>query len=219
MIVRLNYIAFSLLLLGCESAAPQSESVPTHPTPKVEITPGQHPYPDSLAAQLIQEQLAANEELKIDTFSALHSFQDKSFTVAPFSEVDTSTLNKYEKINQPLTKSQHALLNVTNHLSNLSYSDQFNAYLFYKKSMESHYSNSIELITIGKHTNAVDRLVLAQEYLSEGYEYLIFSEFQSRDTILVSKVEKIGSGKNQQTRETKETFVITSTGNISNIEN
>jgi hypothetical protein len=208
-----------LILLSCESVPTESARAQVKPEPQVETTLKQQPYSDSLSEQLIKEQLAANEEIKIDTFRALHTFQDEAFTVAPFTKVDTSMLNKYAAINQPLTKNQHTLLNVTDHLSNLTYSDQFNAYLFYNKSMESHYGNSIELITITKHTNDIDRLTLTQEYFSEGYEYMISSEFISREKILVSKVEKTRQGKDLRIRETKEAFVITSTGNINKIDN
>ncbi|MCB0588093.1 MAG: hypothetical protein KDD06_22565 [Phaeodactylibacter sp.] len=149
-------------------------------------------YTDSMARALVNEAIENSRPVEIDSFRDLHSFQREKFEIKAPAKIDMALVEKYESINNPLTKARQKLLRVTDYFSDLTFSDRFSMYLFYNHSMESHYGNSIELITIANNSNQTSRLTLAREYLSEGYECVIESELVGKDEIHLTKTEYFG---------------------------
>lgn len=176
------------------------------------------PYSDSAVQAIVNEVIEANRPLRIDSFHDLHAFPKERFEIKGLKKIGLATVAKYQDINNPLTKEQQALLGVTDYLSELTYADRFRMYLFYNKSMESHYGNSIALVTIASHSNEINQLTLAQEYLSEGYEYVIQSELVGENEIHLSKTEYFGIANSRaevdSVRVTRYIYQVSKNGRI-----
>jgi len=147
------------------------------------------PYSDSMVNLIIDDIIANSIPIEIDTFSDLHSFEVQNFKVSSCENFTIDTINKYSKIVEPVTKAQSKLLRVTDYFADKTFSKNFNSYIFYAKSNESHYGNYFVLYTIDKKSNRVEHLLLSQEYLSEGYEYKVESVFIKPNQIKVRKTE------------------------------
>ncbi len=128
-------------------------------------------YADSTVHSIVDEMMERVHPTPIDTFKALHGFELAKFKHSGIKKITLDTIAKYATVGNPVTKAQAELLGITDYFANLTYSDQFKLFLFYNKSMESHYGNSIDLIAIDNNYNNIEKLTLCQEYLSEGYEW------------------------------------------------
>ena len=176
------------------------------------------PYSDSAVQSIVNEAIEANRPLRIDSFHDLHAFPKERFEIKGLKKIGLATVAQYQDINNPLTKEQQALLGATDYLSELAYSDRFRMYLFYNKSMESHYGNSIALITVATQSNGISKLTLAQEYLSEGYESVIESELVGENEIHLSKTEYFGIANSRaevdSVRVTRYIYQVSKNGRI-----
>lgn len=188
-----SFFLFTFLLLV--SACHQQELRESPNSAKENITPAQvppstgEPYPDSIAQALVAAEMERTRPLQIDSFRDLHHFSPERFPFTKPQKVDMKLVEQHPNINHPLTKEQQALLGATDYFALVDTNRHFSTYLFYNRSMESHYSNSIDLITIGRNTNEVHRLVLAQQYGNEGQEYEIESEWIGKNRIRQTKTE------------------------------
>lgn len=155
-------------------------------------------YSDSMIALLSKPK----ESRKIDSFHALHSFDKAKFQWEHCNEFTIELLMTLEQYgmrddlngNYPkVTEPQRNLLGVTEYLCDRSFSDDFDMYVFHSADIESHYSNSIQLVTISKTSNKYSNLVLSQRYMSEAYEYDISSHFIAKNKLELTKVERFNT--------------------------
>lgn len=187
----------------------------------IEETEGEH-YSDSMVKAIVDEIMRSNYPIPIDTFFDLHSFGKSKFRNKECAEFDTDLISEYSDIENPVTEPQKMILGVTDYLCNRTFSNKFDTYVFYSKSDESHFGNSIILFTIDKTSNFTNHLILSQEYFSEGYEYIIKSKFLNDKQIVVCKTELFNTSdsdkSNDSTRIVKNIFQINETGIIEKIE-
>lgn len=183
--------AFSCIAYSCSPGDSPAENPASDvgAAPSSSPLPTGKPYSDSSVHNLVWEEIERTRPLQIDSFRDLHRFPTENFPFDKPQKVDMALVEKHRNIHHPLSKEQQALLEVTDYFSFLYARPNFSAYLFYNRSMESHYSNSIDLITIGRINNEVHKLVLAQEYGNEGQEYEIESEWVSENRIRQVKRE------------------------------
>lgn len=182
-------------------------------------------YSDSMIMELSKSE----ESVEIDSTVDLHSFDRSKFQYEYCDEFTIEmliALDEYamhdgrEKAKQhpQVSKSQKELLGVTEYLCDKTFNGDFGVYVFHASGVESHCSNSIQLLVISNESNKYDRLVLSQKYLREGYEYDLTSRFVSYDEVEVTKVERYqntnSSFKEDSTSVTRSNYVISDDGNI-----
>ncbi len=179
-------------------------------------------YTDSMVNILIGHGTYKRKPIKISKDTALQLLATHNFPNHSISHFNIDTLHKYETINHPLSASQKQLLDATDYFGDYTFSEKFKCYLFYNKSEESHYSNSIELRTISTTTNQINKFTLAQFYGSENYEKIITSKFIAKDSIERVVKQFFGprnsKGKmdnNSQPKIYTETYFIQKNGKIS----
>ncbi len=147
------------------------------------------PYSDSMVNAIVNEIIENSKPVIIDTARDLHSFVTQNFKMSSCNKFTIDTINKYSTIDEPVTKAQAKLLRITDYFADKTYTKNFNTYIFYAKSTESHFGNFFVLYTIDKKSNKIARLLLSQEYLYEGYESKIESTFIKPNRIKVKKTE------------------------------
>ncbi len=182
-------------------------------------------YTDSMIERLSKK----TEEIVIDSFLVLHSFNKEKFqsencsefTVEILGELDPYGINRDDEkiLAYPnVTIAQSKLLGVTEYLCNKTFRDNFDMYIFHSTNMESHYGNSIDLFTISNKTNEFNRLRLSQQYLREGYEYDISSRFLTLNEIEITKEERFNTSNNLSEDDsisfTKTNYLINEAGEI-----
>jgi len=193
-----SFLILSLFFITCrhepEDNASMAEIPKTSNSEAGEDLPEGETYSDSMVQSIVNEALESNQPIQIDSFRDLHTFDKTRFKIKGLRKINLETVEQYKDAKNPVSKAQRQLLGITDYFLDLTCSDEFSMYLFYNKSEESHYGNSIELITIAKRSNQTDRLVLAQEYLSEGYETTVESEIIGKNTFRLKKTEYFGIG-------------------------
>ncbi|MFZ1788308.1 MAG: hypothetical protein WAT92_08360 [Saprospiraceae bacterium] len=157
-------------------------------------------YSDSMMAALA----APIEDIKIDSFSDLHSFDVTKFQFENCNEITKGMLRaldvhgihtgikkniKYPKV----TKAQNKILGVTEHLCDKTFRKNFKMFVFHSSNIESHYSNSIHLFTISNTSNKYDQLELCVEYMRKGYEYDLSCRFLSESRVELKREERFNT--------------------------
>lgn len=196
-----------ILLIGSctnENAKKQLETGAVHETKKEKhIMDGKYDgtyYSDSMMAALA----APIEDIKIDSFSDLHSFDVTKFqfencndiTIEKLRALDVHGIHtgikkniKYPKV----TKAQNKILGVTEYLCDKTFSKNFKMFVFHSSNIESHYRNSIHLFTISNTSNKYDQLKLCTEYMREGYEYDLSCRFLSESMVELKREERFNT--------------------------
>ncbi|HMQ59864.1 MAG TPA: hypothetical protein PKE06_04305 [Flavilitoribacter sp.] len=213
--------SFLFLLAAACTNAEKNRDLPANDEPtaekQAEEIPGE-PYPDAMAESIVQEIMEENQPVNIDSFADLHGFDLSRFKTRECTDFTLDLVAQNAGMDNPVSKAQHAILGVTDYYCDKSISPGFNAYVFYTRSMESHYGNAFELVTVDKSSNRVNRLVLSQEYLSEGYEARVESRFLDDRRIRVTKTELFNTSNNDpaddSTRVVKKLYRIEDGGGI-----
>ncbi|MCB9278576.1 MAG: hypothetical protein H6562_06655 [Lewinellaceae bacterium] len=192
-------LSLGLLLAAACTNAEKNRELPSNDDPvsekPVQPIPGE-PYSDAMAESIVQEIMEENQPVNIDSFADLHGFELSRFKTRECTDFTLDLVAQNAGMDNPVSKAQHAILGVTDYYCNKSISPGFDAYIFYTRSMESHYGNAFELVTVDKSSNRINRLVLSQEYLSEGYEARIESRFLDDRRIRVTKTELFNTSNN-----------------------
>jgi len=179
-------------------------------------------YSDSTVDEIIDDMMERVHPSPIDTFKALHGFELHKFKLAGIKKITLDTITKYATVGNPVIKAQAELLGITDYFANLTYSDRFKLFLFYNKSMESHYGNSIDLIVIDNNSNNIEKLTLCQEYLSEGYEWKTECRILKNHQFEITKTEYFNTSNldknDDKVSVSKVRYGISNKGNILKIK-
>jgi len=175
-------------------------------------------YADSTIRELISGSLTRHKSNEVDSSKALHSFNSSFVDNWIFKPIGIDQLKKYKNFDYPVTKAQAQILHVTDLIGLLDSTANYNSYIFFDKTQESHFGASFKLINISKHSNQFNSFVLTQAYGNENYEYLLQSKFKNKTEFEQTKFAQFNIHNQDQSDDSisvsKSNYKIDELGNI-----
>ncbi len=221
MLIRVKHLVVLILFTNCNSPnQAEKESIITNIEETLKISPifeeqNGTSYSDSIVSMLVASQLP-QPPIKLDTFRLLHNIQCKSdFIIEEYwVKIESIPSYKHGKLNAGLLN----LLGVSTCLFKYYSNSQIDAYIFYSEIVESHYSESVQLVVIEKETCIHHSLTLAIEYGNELGDYAIQSKVRKDlkiERVINNNIRNIhGIGKVDSMYLEREVYSLSKDGKI-----
>ncbi len=137
-------------------------------------------YSDSMINAIVEEGMSKIEVHKFDTLKLFHSIKCLKPFQAQQQYFEIKNIPKFNHEGIALDRNLAQLIYCTSCIYNYYSNSLLDAYIVFNDNVEasSHHSESIELLIIYKNSYKYDKLVLAQEYVSENQSYVISSKVE-----------------------------------------
>lgn len=140
-------------------------------------------YSDSVIDELVANSLPTAKFL-MDTLAIIQSANCYAVCNSPLFTINDSDVKKYDSELIDVSDELKEWLNITHCFCRYFDNSEYKINVYYNQQYESHYSASLELISINKDTYDVSKLVLARWYGNELEDEIITSEIDAHNGIV-----------------------------------